>query len=279
MRRYSFTLVELLVVVGIIALLAGLIIPAVGMAQTSARRTACLSNQGQIMKIMRAFMNEGDKQILPNYDDDNGLWARILFEKNKLQNDLTVARCPSIIPSAAASPNQQKEIRPDDNDTQKTAKCKETYGMIYGMAADGGIDFKGTKALKALGYGSHFMVSPNQLTVGGCVARIANEQVVAAALADFGAKMQNSANSRIGRPALVHADQTNMFFLDGHAESLTRQSARLRYHVAYGATGRQAVKVGDYIKSGDTADSRPDPNTDELRKTRDWMLDPAWAEE
>ena len=40
MKRHTFTLVELLVVVGIIALLAGLIIPAVGMAQTSARRTA-----------------------------------------------------------------------------------------------------------------------------------------------------------------------------------------------------------------------------------------------
>ncbi|MBE6384503.1 MAG: type II secretion system protein [Lentisphaerae bacterium] len=276
MKRHTFTLVELLVVVGIIALLAGLIIPAVGMAQTSARRTACLSNQGQVMKIMRTFMNEGDKQFLPNSLATNGYWARALYEKNRLQNDLTVARCPSIQVSAAASPNQKQEILPDDTDAQKNAKCKETYGMIFGTATDGGIDFKSTKSLKSIGYGSHFTVAPNQMTVGGCVARVANEQVVARALTDFGAKGADT-NDDIGRPALVHADQTNMFFLDGHAESFTRKSARSRYWVAYGTSGRQAVKVGDYT-DGDSAKSRQDPTTDDQRKTKDWMLDPDWAE-
>ena len=275
MKKYNFTLVELLVVVGIIALLAGLIIPAVGMAQTSARRTACLSNQGQVMKIMRAFMNEGDKQLLPN--TKSAYWSKVLYDKNKLQNDLSVARCPSIQLSSAASPDGKKEILPDDTDAQKKAKCKETYGMIYGLDADGGIDFKSNKALKSIGYGAHFMVAPNQLTVGGCVARVKNDQIVAAALADFGAEQQDSDDS-VGRPALVHADQTNMYFLDGHAESFTRVSARSRYWVAYGTRGGHAIKVGDYITTGDATYTRADPDTDELRKTRDWMLDPDWAE-
>lgn len=275
MKKYNFTLVELLVVVGIIALLAGLIIPAVGMAQTSARRTACLSNQGQVMKIMRAFMNEGDKQLLPN--TKTAYWSKVLYDKNKLQNDLSVARCPSIQLSSAASPDGKKEILPDDTDAQKKAKCKETYGMIYGLDADGGIDFKSNKALKSIGYGAHFMVAPNQLTVGGCVARVKNDQIVAAALAEFGAKQQDSSDDSVGRPALVHADQTNAFFLDGHAESFTRTAFRSRYHVVYGTSGRQAVKVGDYV-DGDTAKTRNDPTTDANRKTKDWMLDPDWAE-
>lgn len=256
MKRHTFTLVELLVVVGIIALLAGLIIPAVGMAQTSARRTACLSNQGQVMKIMRTFMNEGDKQILPNSLATNCAWTRVLFEKNKLQNDLTVTRCPSIIVSSAASPNQTKEIFPGDTAAVKNAKCKEAYGMIYAPAAvQSGIDFKSTKALKCTpASGSPFTVAPNQLALGGCSARISSsDQVVARALIDFNGNGDNS-NDDIGRPARVHGGQVNIFFLDGHAESFSADALKERYYtVVTDADTREAKKIGN---------------------TNNWILDP-----
>jgi prepilin-type processing-associated H-X9-DG protein len=47
-RRFAFSLVELLVVIGVIAVLIGLLMPVLGRARESANRTACMSNMRQL---------------------------------------------------------------------------------------------------------------------------------------------------------------------------------------------------------------------------------------
>ncbi|MEM9166945.1 MAG: prepilin-type N-terminal cleavage/methylation domain-containing protein [Planctomycetota bacterium] len=63
-RTHGFTLIELLVVIAIIALLIGILLPALGRARESARATACLANLKGIGVGVQLYYNDTD--LLPN---------------------------------------------------------------------------------------------------------------------------------------------------------------------------------------------------------------------
>ena len=50
MKKQFFTLVELLVVIGVIAILAGLLLPVLNQSRDKAIQTECAGNLGQLAK-------------------------------------------------------------------------------------------------------------------------------------------------------------------------------------------------------------------------------------
>jgi prepilin-type N-terminal cleavage/methylation domain-containing protein/prepilin-type processing-associated H-X9-DG protein len=114
MRRRGFTLIELLVVIALIAILAGLLLPAIARAKGSSKRSACLSNLRQIGIGFEIYRGDNEERFADRRDlklelgfmpwttwppsDPRSGWAAASLRR--YVPDLNVWKCPALVGSA-----------------------------------------------------------------------------------------------------------------------------------------------------------------------------------
>ena len=101
----GFTLVELLVVIGIIAILIGILIPALNRARISSRRLACLSNLRQLGIGMTMYVTQNKGAFPPHkqtVSSNDPFWGDAIL---KYVNTQAIFECPDMAGSQVTADN------------------------------------------------------------------------------------------------------------------------------------------------------------------------------
>lgn len=98
-RKKRFTLIELLVVISIIAILAGILLPALNKARQAALDTSCKNTRKQNFLGLQMYMNDFNDYFLPFYltGYSYAAWSSYLSVSQKQYLSNNALFCPQII--------------------------------------------------------------------------------------------------------------------------------------------------------------------------------------
>ncbi|MEZ0264637.1 MAG: prepilin-type N-terminal cleavage/methylation domain-containing protein [Phycisphaerae bacterium] len=237
----AFTLVELLVVIGIIALLISILLPALSKARESANTTKCMSNLRQIAQAAMLYSGDNKGVTIPYQNEMQDHWSWIMINAQYVTGVKTATNggyssapetgtlfyCPSgnsdvvsidLNSNTSVPSNRAADERAHMAYPHKSSASNEWTHVWYGMNADEGNSMtKGTPARR---------MNPG-INSGERHAKISWVRRSSDMAFFFDGMIYHYTGMNGNRIAARHGGRktTNMVFFDGHVETL--QTAEL----------------------------------------------------
>jgi prepilin-type processing-associated H-X9-DG protein/prepilin-type N-terminal cleavage/methylation domain-containing protein len=225
----AFTLVELLVVISIIGLLAGLAVPAINSGLKSAKAGACLSNLHQIGVATVAYAADNNLKLPDAGSGTTDMWAAkiatFMGGDTKKKNNVFV--CPGALKSVSEATGANIAI---------------TYGVHGGLMPKGGTASNITCVLRQ----SEVILAADMCQDPGnkgwspyCIENpsiILSQSGGRSGSIDLSAAIATSTDADSGNNAWMryrHSGKVNVVMFDGHAEAIQKGKV-LNKHVVYG---------------------------------------------
>jgi prepilin-type processing-associated H-X9-DG protein/prepilin-type N-terminal cleavage/methylation domain-containing protein len=226
---FAFTLVELLVVISIIGLLAGLAVPAINSGLKSAKAGACLSNLHQIGVATLAYTADNSFKLPDAGSGTTDMWAAkiatFMGGDTKKKNNVFV--CPGSLKSVSEATGANIAI---------------TYGVHGGVMPKGGTASNITCVLRQSevilaadmcqdpgnkGWSPYCLENPS-IVVSQSGGRSGSMDLSVAIATSTDADTGNNAWMRYR-----HSGKVNVVMFDGHAEAIEKGKV-LNKHVVFG---------------------------------------------
>ena len=224
----AFTLVELLVVISIIGLLAGLAVPAINGGLKSAKAGACLSNLHQIGVATMAYAADNSFKLPNAGSGTSDMWATQLatFISTGTKSKKSIFVCPGSAKAVQEATGSDVAV---------------TYGMHGGLMPKGGSASNITCVVRQSEVILCADMCQNPANKGWSPFSIENPPIITSQSGGRGGIAMDTAissttDSDSGNNAWMryrHSGKVNVVMCDGHAEAIQKGKV-LNKHVVYG---------------------------------------------